>query len=176
MTRYSSTVCTTDAEQSAFVRFILNNWTEVRQGVELAYAFFCIFTVFRYGQAILYRNDEGDIIAGVGFIKGTPLSFGADDGLCYIEMVYIKDGYRYTLLFKHMLIDLRNFIINTIPNIAEIRFLCHSEDLKLNRLAGKMASQIGESTQFRPASRYSLKWDNANHFIHHLNRGAHSSP
>ena len=138
---YYFSICASEFYQQKYVEFLLENYEQL----QLPYAFpvalsYIVSPILMTHESFLCFNDDDEVVGAFGCIYGTGEKEYEDTDIVQIQVIFLADQYRGTLLFARALHFFTEYLEQLDREVKELRFWAPA-DASLHKLFAKIATK-----------------------------------
>lgn len=132
--------CNLEMDTTAYIQYLIKHQARLN----LPYAFAAKLSFFSspisMGRAVLMFEDEPyGILGAAGFVYGTGANDYEDRHICHVEVAYLQEEYRSTMLFMRMLNGLLAEMKAGNPGVSRVQFWIPANQEQLEKLCARFA-------------------------------------
>ncbi|WP_312108502.1 hypothetical protein [Brevibacillus reuszeri] len=125
---YYFSICASEYYQQKYVEFLLGNY----EHLQLPYAFpvalsYIVSPILMTHESFLCFNDDDDVVGAFGCIYGTGEKEYEDTEIVQIQVIFLAEPYRGTLLFARALHFFTEYLEQLDREVKELRFWATAE-------------------------------------------------
>src|SRR5690554_5868532 len=138
--------CELETDHEAYMKFLIQHHNQLNLPYPFAVKLGFVSSPLMYGKALLIFSEEPYEIVGVaGYEYGTGANNYEDRHICQIEVAYLQEEHRCTLLFHRSMQALVKLIKAGESDVTQVQFWLREDNEFLQRLCRRFLVWSGSS-------------------------------
>lgn len=136
--------CDFEMDYEAYIRFLLQHHARLNLPYPFSMKLAFIGSPLEFGKAMLiFEEETHDIVGAAGIVYGTGANDYEDRHVCQVEIAFIQDQFRSTLLFVRAMKALIDTMKKSNPDVKQIQFWAHADNKELQPLISRWSKLPG---------------------------------
>lgn len=140
--------CTLEMDYETYMRFVIRHHRELRLPYAFAVRLSFMASPLALGQALLVVDEESwELVGAAGFVYGTGAGEYEDRHICQVEVAFLLEPQRRTLLFARVMQAVVELAERNNPDVRFLQFWAPADWTRSEGIVRKLLSLPGSNVR-----------------------------